>query len=107
MTVRPLQDGVLVRRVQPAGDTGIANGSGIALPEAAQQWPMEGEVVAAALGGRYALGVLRALEIRAGDRVLFGQGAGVDVRRNGEKLVALKEADVMGVYRATAKKQAA
>jgi chaperonin GroES len=103
MTVGPLQGRVVIRLVRPLQRTD----AGIFDPDAAQDRPMEGDVVAARSGMRYANGVLQALEIKVGDRVLLGKGASDRIRLNGEDLMSMKEADVVGVYRATAQKLAA
>ena len=94
MTV-PLQGRVVIRRVPPAEETATGTRS------------MEGEVVAVGAGMRYANGVLLALEIKPGDRVLFGMGTRARIKLGGEDLMIMKEADVRGLYRAAAKKLAA
>jgi chaperonin GroES len=104
MTVRPLQDRVLIRRVEPETKTK----GGIFVPDTVQEKPMEGEVVAVGSGARDAKGVLHALDVKAGDRVLFGKWSGTEIKLDGEDLMIMKESDIMGVFdRAAAKKKAA
>jgi chaperonin GroES len=102
--VRPLQDRVLIRRVEPETKTK----GGIFVPDTVQEKPMEGEVVAVGSGARDAKGVLHALDVKAGDRVLFGKWSGTEIKLDGEDLMIMKESDIMGVFdRAAAKKKAA
>jgi chaperonin GroES len=104
MTLRPLQDRVLIRRIEPAAKTA----GGIIIPDTAQEKPMEGEVVAAGPGARDENGQLHALDVEVGDRVLFGKWSGSEIKLNGEDLLIMKESDIMGVVdEGTAKKQAA
>jgi chaperonin GroES len=103
MTVRPLQGRVVIRGVRPVEGTAAGSFG----PDAPRNRPLEGDVVAAGWGLRYASGVLQAHEIKAGDRVLFGKGAGERIKRDGEDLMIMREADVVGIYRATAQKLAA
>jgi chaperonin GroES len=104
MKLRPLQDRVLIRRVEPETKTS----GGIFIPDTAQEKPMEGEVVAAGPGTRDADGELHPLEVKAGDRVLFGKWSGAEVKLDGEDLIIMKESDIMGVVDpATANKKAA
>jgi chaperonin GroES len=93
MRLRPLQDRVLVRRVEPEAETS----GGIIIPDTAQETPTEGEVVAAGPGVRDANGVLHALEVKSGDRVLFGKWSGSEVKVEGEDLMIMKESDILGV----------
>lgn len=93
MAFRPLHDRVVVRRAA-AEQTSLG---GILLPEAAQERPYEGEVVAAGPGARDAFGRLVPLGVQAGDRVLFGKWAGTEVWIDGEEHLIMKEADIMGV----------
>lgn len=93
MKLRPLQDRVLIRRVEPEAKTS----GGIIIPDAAQEKPMEGEVVAAGPGARDALGTLHGLDIKIGDRVLFGKWSGSEVKLDDEDLLIMKESDIMGV----------
>src|SRR5216683_552187 len=93
MKFRPLQDRVLVRRIaQEEKSTG-----GIIIPDTAQEKPMEGEVVAAGPGARAEDGSIRPLDVKAGDRVLFGKWSGTEIKIDGEDLMIMKESDLMGV----------
>jgi chaperonin GroES len=93
MKFRPLHDRVLVRRVeQEAKSTG-----GIIIPDTAQEKPMEGEVIAAGPGARGEDGKVHPLDIKTGDRVLFGKWSGTEIRLDGEELMIMKESDIMGV----------
>jgi chaperonin GroES len=93
MKFRPLHDRLLIRRVeQEAKTTG-----GIIIPDTAQEKPMEGEVVAVGPGARGDDGKVHPLDVKAGDRVLFGKWSGTEVRLDGEELMIMKESDVMGV----------
>ena len=104
MKLRPLQDRVLVRRIEPEAKTS----GGIIIPDTAQEKPMEGEVVAAGPGVRDADGVVQPLEVKAGDRVLFGKWSGSEIKLNGEDLMIMKESDLLGIIeQAAAKKKAA
>jgi chaperonin GroES len=104
MKLRPLQDRVLVRRVEPETKTA----GGIFIPDTAQEKPTEGEVVAVGPGTRDEAGKLYPLDVRAGDRVLFGKWSGSEVKLDGEDLMIMKESDIMGILdHAAAKKQAA
>jgi chaperonin GroES len=93
MKFRPLQDRVLVRRITQEEKTA----GGIIIPDTAQEKPMEGEIVAAGPGARDKSGRLVPLEIKAGDRVIFGKWSGTEVKMNGEELMVMKESDLMGV----------
>jgi chaperonin GroES len=93
MKVRPLHDRVLVRRVESEEKTA----GGIIIPDTAKEKPMEGKVVAVGEGARSDDGRLHPLDVKAGDRVLFGKWSGTEVRVDGEELLIMKEADIMGV----------
>jgi len=93
MKLRPLQDRVLVRRVEPEAKSA----GGIFIPDTAQEKPTEGEVVAVGPGVRNETGTLHPLDVKAGDRVLFGKWSGTEVKLDGEDLMIMKEADIMGV----------
>ena len=93
MTLRPLQDRVLIRRVDPEAKTS----GGIIIPDTAQEKPMEGEIVAVGAGARNEAGQLVALDVKAGDRVLFGKWSGTEVKLDGEELLIMKESDIMGI----------
>jgi chaperonin GroES len=102
--LRPLQDCVAIRRVEQKAETS----GGIIIPDTAQEKPMEGEVVAVGPGTRDANGALHALDVKAGDRVLFGKWSGSEIRLDGEDLMIMKESDILGVMeRVAAKKKAA
>jgi chaperonin GroES len=93
MKFRPLHDRVVVRRVTPQEkSTG-----GIIIPDTVKERPMEGEVVAVGPGARNEQGAIVALEVVAGDRVLFGKWSGTEVKLDGEELLIMKESDLMGV----------
>ena len=93
MKFRPLHDRVLVRRVeQEARTTG-----GIIIPDTAQEKPMEGEVIAAGPGARGDDGKVHPLDLKTGDRVLFGKWSGTEIKIDGEELMIMKESDVMGI----------
>jgi chaperonin GroES len=102
---RPLHDRVVVRRLAAEEKTS----GGIIIPDTAQEKPMEGEIVAAGPGARDEKGTIVALEVKAGDRVLFGKWSGTEVKLDGEELLIMKESDLMGVIEGTpvAKKKAA
>src|SRR5437660_370653 len=93
MKLRPLQDRVLIRRVEPEAKTA----GGIFIPDTAQEKPMEGEVVAVGPGVRDEDGKVFPLDVKSGDRVLFGKWSGTEVKLDGEDLMIMKEADIMGV----------
>ena len=93
MKFRPLHDRVLLRRVEPEAKTT----GGIIIPDTAQEKPMEGEVVAAGPGARGEDGKVHPLDVKAGDRVLFGKWSGTEIRLDGEELMIMKESDVMGI----------
>jgi len=93
MKLRPLQDRVLIRRVDPETKTI----GGIFIPDTAQEKPMEGKVVAVGPGTRDDAGKLHPLDVKAGDRVLFGKWSGTEVKLDGEDLMVMKEADIMGL----------
>ncbi|MCX9148096.1 co-chaperone GroES [Erythrobacter sp. WG] len=93
MAFRPLHDRVVVRRIE--ADTKTAGG--IIIPDSAQEKPSEGEVIAVGEGNRDDSGNRIALDVKAGDRVLFGKWSGTEVKINGEDLLIMKESDIMGV----------
>ena len=104
MQFRPLHDRVLIRRVESEERTK----GGILIPDTAKEKPMEGEVVAAGPGARGEDGKLQPMDVKAGDRVLFGKWSGTEVKLEGEELIIMKESDIMGVIEqgAAAKKVA-
>ena len=105
MKFRPLQDRVLIRRIEPEAKTA----GGIIIPDTAQEKPMEGEVVAAGPGARDEAGKLIPLDVKTGDRVLFGKWSGTEIKLDGEELMIMKESDLMGIIEgaALAKRKAA
>src|SRR5881275_2991618 len=104
MKFRPLHDRVVVRRLDAEEKTK----GGIIIPDTAKEKPQEGEVVAVGPGARDESGKLNALDVKAGDRVLFGKWSGTEVRIDGEDLLIMKESDIMGVIeeRAASRKAA-
>ena len=90
---RPLHDRVVVRRIQAEEKTK----GGIIIPDTAQEKPQEGEVIAVGPGGRDEAGKLIPIDLKTGDRVLFGKWSGTEVKLDGEDLLIMKESDVMGV----------
>ena len=93
MKFRPLQDRVLIRRIEEEEKTT----GGIIIPDTAKEKPMEGEVLAAGPGARGEDGKLHPLDVKVGDRVLFGKWSGTEIKIDGEDLVVMKETDIMGV----------
>jgi chaperonin GroES len=93
MKFRPLHDRVLVRRVDEEEKTA----GGIIIPDTAKEKPMEGEVIAVGQGARNEKGELVALDVKAGDRILFGKWSGTEVKIDGEELLIMKESDILGV----------
>jgi chaperonin GroES len=93
MKFRPLHDRVVVRRIE--GDQKTAGG--IIIPDTAKEKPQEGEVIAVGPGARDESGKIVALDVKAGDRILFGKWSGTEVKIDGEELLIMKESDVMGV----------
>ncbi|MGK6313988.1 co-chaperone GroES [Neorhizobium sp. DT-125] len=90
---RPLHDRVVVRRVESEEKTK----GGIIIPDTAKEKPQEGEIVAVGSGARDETGKVVALDVKVGDRVLFGKWSGTEVKLNGEDLLIMKEADIMGI----------
>ncbi len=93
MKLRPLHDRVLVRRVEEEEKTS----RGIIIPDTAKEKPMEGEVIAAGPGSRGDDGKLQPLDVKKGDRILFGKWSGTEIKINDEELLIMKESDIMGV----------
>jgi len=93
MTFRPLHDRVLVRRIE--ADTKTAGG--IIIPDTAKEKPQEGEVIAVGPGARDEAGKVVPLDVKMGDRILFGKWSGTEIKIDGEELLIMKESDVMGV----------
>src|SRR5829696_4998166 len=105
MKFRPLHDRVVVRRVDAEEKTK----GGIIIPDTAKEKPQEGEVIAAGPGARDEAGKVQPLDVKVGDRVLFGKWSGTEVRIDGEDLLIMKESDIMGIVTGTpaARKKAA
>jgi chaperonin GroES len=98
MKFRPLHDRVLLRRVeQEAKTTG-----GIIIPDTAQEKPMEGEIIAVGPGARGEDGKVHPLDVKTGDRVLFGKWSGTEIKIDGEELMIMKESDIMGLLEGAA-----
>ncbi len=93
---RPLHDRVVVRRL--TGEEKTAGG--IIIPDTAKEKPSEGEIVAAGPGARNEQGQIQALDVKAGDRVLFGKWSGTEVKIEGEDLLIMKESDILGIVEA-------
>ena len=105
MQFRPLHDRVVVRRI----DEDERTPGGIIIPDTAKEKPQQGEVVAAGPGARDEKGEIQPLDVKAGDRVLFGKWSGTEVKIDGEELLIMKESDILGVLEgaAASKKKAA
>ena len=93
MKFRPLHDRVVIRRLDAEEKTA----GGIIIPDTAQEKPMEGEVVAVGPGARNEQGQIVVLEVKPGDRILFGKWSGTEVKLDGEELLIMKESDIMGI----------
>ena len=93
MNFRPLHDRVLVRRVEQEEKTA----GGIIIPDTAKEKPQEGEIIAAGPGARKEDGSIAPLDVKAGDRVLFGKWSGTEVKIDGEDLLIMKESDILGI----------
>ena len=98
MQFRPLHDRVLVRRIEAEEKTA----GGIIIPDTAKEKPQEGEVVSVGPGLRDESGKVNALELKAGDRILFGKWSGTEVKIDGEELLIMKESDIMGILEGAA-----
>lgn len=99
MGFRPLHDRVVVRRIEEEAKTA----GGIIIPDTAKEKPSEGEVVAVGPGARDESGKVQALDVKAGDRVLFGKWSGTEVKIDGEDLLIMKESDILGVIEGSKK----
>ena len=93
MTFRPLHDRLLVRRLEAPEKTA----GGIIIPDNAKEPPQEGEIVSAGSGTRTEDGAIIALDVKAGDKILFGKWSGTEVKIDGEDLIIMKESDVLGI----------
>ena len=98
MKFRPLHDRVLIRRVEQEEKTA----GGIIIPDTAKEKPMEGEVIATGPGARGEDGKIQPLDVKPGDRVLFGKWSGTEIKLDNEEFVVIKESDIMGVVEAAA-----
>ena len=101
MNFKPLHDRVLVRRVESDQKTA----GGIIIPDTAQEKPMEGEVLEIGSGARDEIGKLIPLDVKKGDKILFGKWSGTEVKMNGEDYLIMKESDIMGIITSTKKKK--
>ena len=101
MIFKPLHDRVLVRRVESDQKTA----GGIIIPDTAQEKPMEGEVLAVGSGSRDEIGKLIPLDVKKGDKILFGKWSGTEVKMNGDEYLIMKESDIMGIIKSTKKKK--
>ena len=93
MKFRPLHDRVVVKRVEEEGKTK----GGIIIPETAQEKPMQGEIIAVGPGARDESGKIVALDVKKGDRILFGKWSGTEVKIDGTEYLIMKESDIMGI----------
>jgi chaperonin GroES len=98
MKIRPLQDRIVVKRLAEEEKTK----GGIIIPDAAKEKPMEGEIVSVGPGARDENGKLVPLDVKAGDRILFGKWSGTEVKLDGEELLIMKESDIMGILEGSA-----
>src|SRR5580698_395527 len=103
MSFRPLHDRVVVRRLTAEEKTS----GGIIIPDTAKEKPMEGEVISVGPGARNEAGQLVPLDVKAGDKILFGKWSGTEVKLNGEELLIMKESDIMGIIDTSSSKKKA
>jgi chaperonin GroES len=103
MSFRPLHDRVVVRRIEEDQKTA----GGIIIPDTAKEKPMQGEIVAVGPGARNEKGEIVPLDVKVGDRVLFGKWSGTEVKIDGKELLIMKESDIMGVLDGAARARAA
>lgn len=103
MSFRPLHDRVLVRRTEEETKTA----GGIIIPDTAKEKPMQGEVLAVGPGAKNDKGEVSPLDVKPGDRILFGKWSGTEVKMDGEELLIMKESDIMGIVEPTAVANAA
>ena len=101
MNFRPLHDRVLVKRM----DSEEKTSGGIIIPDSAQEKPMEGEVLEVGSGSRNENGKLEPLDVKKGDKILFGKWSGTEVKMNGEEYLIMKESDIMGIITSSKKKK--
>lgn len=93
MTFKPLHDRVLVKRTESEEKTK----SGIIIPDTAKEKPMEGEVISVGTGARHENGTITPLDVKPGDRILFGKWSGTEIKLNGQDYIVMKESDIMGI----------
>ena len=93
MKFRPLHDRVLVKRTESEEKTK----SGIIIPDTAKEKPMEGEVISVGTGTRHESGTITPLDVKAGDRILFGKWSGTEIKLDGQDYIVMKESDIMGI----------
>ena len=103
MKFRPLHDRVVVRRIESDERTA----GGIIIPDSAKEKPSQGEITAVGPGGRDESGKLIPIDVKEGDRILFGKWSGTEVKLDGEELLIMKESDIMGIIEGTAAKRKA
>jgi len=103
MRFRPLHDRVVVKRVEETQKTA----GGIIIPDTAKEKPQEGEVVAVGPGARNEKGEIQALDVKVGDRILFGKWSGTEVKLDGQEYLIMKESDIMGIVEGSAATKAA
>ena len=103
MKFRPLHDRVVVKRI----DAEAKSAGGIIIPDTAKEKPSQGEVIAVGPGARNEAGALVPLDVKAGDKILFGKWSGTEVKLDGEELLIMKESDIMGIITGTAAKKKA
>ena len=103
MDFKPLHDRVLVRRI----DQDEKTAGGIIIPDTAKEKPMEGEIIAVGNGARSEDGKIHPLDVKAGDKILFGKWSGTEIKVNGEELIIMKESDILGVITGSPAKKAA
>jgi len=103
MKFRPLHDRILVRRIEQEDKTA----GGIIIPDTAKEKPMEGEVISAGSGARGEDGKIHPLDVKAGNRILFGKWSGSEVKIDGEELIIMKESDILGIIEGAAAKRKA
>ena len=99
MKFRPLHDRVVVRRIESEAKTA----GGIIIPDTAKEKPQEGEIIGVGPGARDESGKIQPLDLKAGDRILFGKWSGTEVKIDGEELLIMKESDIMGVVEGSPK----
>jgi chaperonin GroES len=103
MKFRPLHDRVVVRRIEED----VKTAGGIIIPDTAKEKPQQGEVIAVGPGARNEKGEIVALDVKAGDRILFGKWSGTEVKIDGEELLIMKESDILGIIEGAASKKKA